>query len=274
MRFHFVAEGESWLVIPGRPNERLHEGDLVLIPHGTGHIIADPPGELARPLERLEHTRVGEETYRLRAGGSGNRALIFCCAVEFDALAARALISAMPEVLLVRRTRARDRALVTTLDEMTEEVASPQMGSSTMMARLADIVIVRALRLWLNDNGNATSGWLAAMRDPKVGAALAAMHRQPGELWTVDSLARIAGMSRSVFSERFTSLLGVSPGRHVAQWRAQMAAGLLRDTRMPIAQIAEQLGYESDASFSRAFRRIMGEPPSAVRRNARNGTKR
>ena len=272
VRFHFVAAGECWLILAGGKPVHLATGDLALVLHGAGHVIADPPEASAHPVDEVEdRSQVGEATYRLRAGGAGQRALIFCCAVEFDALAARSLIGAMPDLLLIARTRTRDGALISTLDQMTAEVAAPRIGSATMMARLADIVIVRALRLWMEDNANSPTSWFAAMRDPQIGLSLAAMHRSPGESWTVEALARTAGLSRSAFSERFVPLLGMSPGRYVAQWRMQLAAGLLREGRQTMAEIAAKLGYESDASFSRTFKRIMGESPSAVRRKARMG---
>lgn len=271
VRSHFVAAGECWVIVADSDPIRLENGDLVLMPHGTGHVIADPPDTFARGLDELDRKQVGDATYRLRTGGAGQRALVLCCTIEFDTLTARSLIGAMPDVLLVPRTRTRDQALVSTLEQMTAEVATPRIGSSTLLARLADVVIVRALRLWMEDNAGGSTGWLAAMRDPQIGRALTAIHRRPGDAWTVDALARIAALSRSAFSERFVPLLGTSPGRYIAQWRMQLAAGLLRERRLTIAEIAAQLGYESDASFSRTFKRIMGEPPSALRRKAREG---
>lgn len=175
----------------------------------------------------------------------------------------------MPQVLLVPRTRTRDQALISTLEQMIAEVASPRIGSSTLLARLADVVIVRALRLWMETTPAARPDGSPPCATLKLVGRWLPLHRRPGDPWTVDALARIAALSRSAFSERFVPLLGTSPGRYVAQWRMQLAAELLRERRLTIAEIAAQLGYESDASFSRTFKRIMGEPPSALRRKAR-----
>ncbi len=274
LRFHFVATGECWLIVAGRGPTRLDDGDLALIPRGTGHVIADPPGTVARGLNEVDRSQVAEATYRLRSGGPGQRTVVLCCTVEFNALRAGSLIGAMPEVLFVPRARTRDPALVSTLEQMTAEVASPRIGTSTVLARLADIVVLRALRLWMEDNAGSSTGWLAAMRDPQIGRALAAMHRRPGHPWTIDALADTAALSRSAFTARFISLLDISPARYVAEWRMQLATELLRERRLTIAEIASRLGYESDASFSRTFKRITGQSPSALRWNGRQDARR
>jgi AraC-like DNA-binding protein len=136
------------------------------------------------------------------------------------------------------------------------------------MARLADIVMTRIIRAWVETRPSDLTGWLAAMRDPQIGLALARIHRTPGESWSVDSLADAVGMSRSVFSERFTALLGVSPARYLLQWRMRLAAAWLRNAHMTVVEVSRLLGYESDASFSRAFKRFIGVSPGSFRGRA------
>ncbi|WP_266158716.1 AraC family transcriptional regulator [Dyella silvatica] len=253
MRLHFVAQGACWLIVADGSPRHLHSGDLVLIPNG---------------LRLRDQAQAGDASSRWQADATDQPAIVFSFAVEFDALIAPSLIEAMPALMLIRGTPSRDQALVATLDQMSTEAGSSRIGNAAMLLRLADVGIVAALRLWIEDNPYSPAIWLAAMRVPQIGRALAAMHQHPGDHWTVDALARVAGLSRSTFTERFLPLLGMSPARYVAQWRMQLGAKLLRE-KCTIADIAAQLGYESDASFSRTFKRIMGEPPSATRLKAK-----
>jgi transcriptional regulator GlxA family with amidase domain len=172
----------------------------------------------------------------------------------------------MPESLVIQRGASADPALLGLLEAMAVETDGERLGAATVMTRLADIVIARVVRSWVESRSADATGWLAAIRDPQIGLALAAFHRQPGEPWSVVSLAKRAHLSRSMFSERFTAVLGVSPARYVARWRMHLAGTWLRTERPSVAQVASRLGYESEASFSRAFKRATGAPPSALRR--------
>ena len=168
-------------------------------------------------------------------------------------------------MLLVRKGGTEDSTLRTLLDVMADEVKSERVGNATVMTRLADVVIARVVRSWVESRKRDTTGWLAAIRDPKIGRALAAIHREPGNLWPVEALAKVATTSRSLFSERFTAVLGVPPARYVTRWRMHLARGWLRKDRLTVAEVAARLGYESEAAFSRAFKRYSGQPPSALR---------
>jgi transcriptional regulator GlxA family with amidase domain len=154
------------------------------------------------------------------------------------------------------------------LDAMTDELRAQRMGAATMMTRLAEVVITRVVRAWVEAQRPDTSGWLAAIRDPQIGRALASIHRQPGHPWSVESLAGVAQTSRSVFSERFTALVGVPPAHYLTRWRMHLASRWLRTDRVSVAEAARRLGYESEAAFSRAFKRSHGVPPSVLRRPA------
>jgi AraC-like DNA-binding protein len=262
--FHFVAEGGCWLRTASHEPMRLEMGDVVLLPHGAGHVLVD---QLNTPTKRLQEVRerIGDTTYRLRAGGAGTRALLVCSAVGFEEPSAHPLIELMPHVLHVRGGGSQDPSLLPLLEAMASELADQRVGAATVMTRLADIVITRLVRAWAESQPVETKGWLAAIRDPQIGRALAAFHRRPSEAWSVESLAAIAGMSRSIFSERFAAVLGVPPARYVGRWRMHLAGTWLTAQRLTISEVASRLGYESEASFSRAFRRVMGDPPSAFR---------
>jgi AraC-like DNA-binding protein len=238
----------------------------VLLPHGAGHALVDDPERPAKRFQPADREQIGETTYRLRAGGSGARSLLVCCAVSFEEPSVHPLLELMPEVLLVRGGGADDPTLPALLEAMAAEIKAQRIGAATVMTRLADIVIARVVRAWVESRPHAATGWLAAIRDPQIGRALAAFHRRPSEPWSVESLAAAAHLSRSVFSERFTAVLGVSPGKYVVRWRMHLAGTLLRSDRLTISQVATRLGYESEASFSHAFKRFMGAAPGVYRR--------
>lgn len=268
IRFHFVAEGSCWMLTSAHQPVSLDAGDVVLLPHGTAHVIADQPSRRPKSLAEIGPQLVGNATYRLRTGGGGARSLIVCCTIGFEGPTAHPLIELLPDVMLVRRRETHDPALPMLLNLMATEVAGERIGAATIMARLADIVVTRIIRAWVETQPANLTGWLAAVRDPQIGLALARIHRNPGESWSVDSLSNVAGLSRSIFSERFTALLGVSPARYLLQWRMRLGAAWLRNEHMTVAQVASMLGYESDASFSRAFKRFIGVAPSAFRPRA------
>jgi AraC-like DNA-binding protein len=243
----------------------MEQGDIVLLPHGTGHVIADKPLGRPQPLAEVGQELIGNATYRLRAGGGGARSLIVCCTIGFEGPTAHPLVQLLPEVLHVQRSSLSDPSLPTLLDMMAAEVTQPKIGSATIMARFADIVMTRIIRAWVEARPSELTGWLAAIRDRQIGAALAGIHRRPGYAWDVGSLAAVAGMSRSKFAERFSHLLGVPPARYLLQWRMCLAAAWLKNNYMTLSQVAAELGYESDASFSRAFKRFMGVSPGSLR---------
>jgi AraC-like DNA-binding protein len=244
---------------------QLEAGDVVLLPHGTGHVIADAPNRPPSPLDEIGPELVGNATYRIKAGGGGTRSLIVCCTIAFEGPTAHPLLELLPDVLVLRKPEQHDPALPMLLDLMAAEVAAERIGAATIMARLADIVMTRIVRAWIETRPSDLSGWLAAVRDPQIGIALANIHRRPGESWSVDTLAAAAGMSRSLFSDRFTSLLGISPARYLLQWRMRLAAVWLKNENMTVAEIARRLGYGSEAAFSRAFKRFFAMAPSSLR---------
>lgn len=263
--FHFVVEGGCCLRLPSQEPMWLGPGDVALLPRGTGHAIADAPATPTRPLEEFDQDLIGPTTHNMRCGGGGARSLIVCCSLEFDEPAVHPLTQLMPEVLLVRRAGASDPVLPTLLSLMAGEVASRRIGAATVMARLADAVVTCMVRGWAETHADDLKGWLAGARDAPIGRALAAIHHQPGHLWSVVALATIAGLSRSVFTERFTSAVGLSPARYLAHWRMHVAGAWLRHGRLTVTDIAQRLGYESEASFSRAFKRLFGVPPGTLR---------
>jgi AraC-like DNA-binding protein len=186
-------------------------------------------------------------------------------------MAVHPLLELMPSVLLARATANRDPIFVRLLEAMAEEASARRLGGAILIARLADVLVTHLMRVWAESRGKTPNSWLAAMRDPQIGAALAAFHREPAKAWSVVSLARAANLSRSRFSKRFTAVLGVAPARYATRWQMHLASVWLRANRGTIAQIATRLGYESEASFSRTFKRCLGASPSDFRSLARRG---
>jgi AraC-like DNA-binding protein len=265
--FHFMVEGSCWLRSQSAKPLRLEQGDVVLLPRGSGHVLVDSPGSATRRLQELPRVHLGEHTFSLRGAGSGTRYLLVCCGTSFEASALHPLLWMMPHVLHVPSGGRDDRALSALLEIMASEVREQRMGAATLMARLADIIVTRVVRAWVEREAESATGWLAAIRDPQIGASLAAFHRSPERAWDVEALAAAAHLSRSQFSERFTASLGVAPARYVASWRMHLAARWLASERLSIGEVASRLGYESEPSFSRAFKRIVGKPPSGLRRS-------
>jgi AraC-like DNA-binding protein len=261
--FHFVAEGGCWLRTASLPPQRLEAGDMVLLPRGAGHALVDAIDSPARPVRTMSREPLGERSFRLRGGGGGARALLVCCDLGFEQSSVHPLLQLMPEVLLVRG-EVPDPPLVILLEAMAAEIEAQRIGGATVMARLADTIITRVIRGWVEARAGDTTGWLAAIRDPQIGRSLAAIHRHPEYTWSVAALAEVAGLSRSLFSERFTAIVGAPPAHYVVRWRMHLARAWLRGGR--VSEVAARLGYHSEAAFSRAFKRVVGHAPSELRR--------
>lgn len=271
LRLHFVARGTCWLCSEASGWMELKEGDVVLLPQGIAHRIASAPKAACTPVNRDLVTHHGGNVCSLVQPGEGAGATLFCGSMALEAHALHPLIALMPPVLKGCDLLARDPMLGPLLEAMSAEASDAQMGGATMLSRMADLLAARVIRSWVHSCQQGSSGWLAAIRDPQIGRALAAIHRDPGEAWTVESLARVAGQSRSVFAERFSQLMGEGAAHYVARWRMQVAQEWLRRRDTTVAAIASQLGYESEASFSRAFKRVTGRPPGETRRDDSSG---
>ncbi len=266
MIFHVVTSGHCWLEIEGEEPRLLQQGSLTLVPHGNGHCIRSSPGARAMPLFDIPVERVSDRYEVMRYGGDGDLTQLTCGVVSFDQLAGQQLVAQLPEVLQIDSwDEEEDSWLQSTLRFISREARELRPGGETVITHLADILIIQAIRTWIDQAPEADQGWLAALRDKQVGRALAAIHREPEKDWTVDSLAREVGMSRSGFSARFTSLVGESAKRYLTQWRMQLARAQLQQTSDSLSVLADRLGYQSEAAFCRAFKRVYGVPPGSFR---------
>ena len=270
LMFHFVTLGECRLEVPAAKPLLLRRGTLALVPHGAGHVLSSGVGLNPTPLFDTQRKRLSERYEVLQLGGDGELTHLICGAVRFDHPAAIQLVSQLPKVINVDSARSRDEAwLHSTLDLMETESKELRPGGETVVTRLADVLVIQAIRAWLASDSGSQAGWLAAVEDKHIGRAIALIHRLPAQDLSLEKLAAAAAMSRSAFAARFADLVGVPPMQYLARWRMQLALSLLQHSNDPLATIADQIGYQSEAAFSRAFKRLFGESPGATRRASR-----
>jgi AraC-like DNA-binding protein len=267
MMFHIVTAGRCWLEVEGAEARLLQQGSLALVPHGAGHAIRSGPKADAEPLFDIPVEQVSDRYEIMRHGGGGDFTHMTCGVVRFDHVAAEHLIAQLPAVLQVDAWDDDEGGwLQSTLRFISREAKELRPGGETVITRLADILVIQMIRSWIDSAPEADRGWLAALRDGQVGRALTSIHREPEREWTVASLAKEAGMSRSAFSARFTSLVDESAMRYLTRWRMRLARTHLRETSEPLSILAGRVGYESEAAFCRAFKRTFGVSPGSVRR--------
>jgi AraC-like DNA-binding protein len=255
--------------VEGAARARLEPGDLALVPHGEGHRLLSEPGTPPARLPDLHHEQVSERYAVLHYGGGGEASSLICGVVRFDHPAASYLSAALPKLILLKAEGAgRMDWLQNTLSFMAEEARELRPGGETVITRLADILVIQAIRSWIAQDPAAQGGWLGALRDRRIGRAIACLHREPERGWTVAALAQEAAMSRSAFAARFAELVGESPMHYVARWRMHVALSWLREPQgRSLGQMAEQLGYQSEAAFHRAFKRVIGRSPGSARQS-------
>lgn len=267
MMFHIVTAGRCWLEIDGSEPQLLERGSLALVPHGLGHALVDERGRERVGFFDLPIQRVTDRYELLEWGGGGDTCRLICVVVRFDHAAAERLVDALPPVLhLDAWDGGNDRWLSDTLRFIASEAESLRPGGETIITRLADILVIQMVRHWIEYEHTAEAGWLSALRDERLGRAIAAIHREPGADWTLESLARAAAMSRSAFAARFTEVVGETAMRYLARWRLQVSRSALRESDEPVGIVAERYGYRSEASFCRAFKREFGVSPGSDRK--------
>ncbi|MDA4845640.1 AraC family transcriptional regulator [Hoeflea poritis] len=267
MMFHIVTAGRGWLEVEGEEPVLLETGSLTLVPHGAGHVIRSSADCPAEPLFDIPVERVSDRYEIMRHGGGGEYTHSICVVVRFDHVAAERLVALLPRIVQVDAWDSDAESwLQSTLRFIAREAKELRPGGETVITHLSDILVIQAIRSWLATAPAADQGWLAALRDGQIGRALAMIHRTPDRDWSVEGLAREVGMSRSAFSARFTELVGEPVMRYVTQWRMQLARTQILEGAVPLAALARQMGYQSEAAFSRAFKRMFGMPPGKVRR--------
>jgi AraC-like DNA-binding protein len=264
--FHLIPHGECWLELAGASPTRLRAGDAVLLPHGDGHRLASAQGLAPAPIDM--HRLLARRPRQLQFGGDGAATGVLCGYLACDDLLARLLFTGLPRAVRanVRGSNA-GQWLESSMHYALAETHGARPGGAGVLAKLAEVLVIELLRLYMEQQPAGSTGWLAGVGDRIVGAALQALHNDPARAWTLEELARCAATSRSVLAARFQQVVGSSPIQYLAQWRMVLAANLLAGSNAPLARIAQDVGYQTDSAFSRAFRREFGTPPAAWRRS-------
>lgn len=260
--YHILTEGSCWGGVDGGEMVELKTGDVVVFPHGDAHLMASeatPRGPIApedaAPARHLDTVILGE--------GAPNTRFV-CGFLGCDASPFNPLLAALPPVLHL--PRAADGWLRTFPEQVVVESQRGGAGAESMLTRMAELMLIEVVRRYVDGLGENSTGWLAGLRDPLVSAALALLHQHPERDWTIAELATEVATSRSVLAERFTAVIGVPPIQYLAQWRLQLAAERLARGNAKVAAVAAQVGYESEAAFSRAFKRATGQSPAEWRK--------
>lgn len=278
MEYHMITKGTGWAAVSGEPPVRLAAGDVVMFPQGDSHVLSSAP-EVApfkrtaewmfatrnapKPIPIAFHHGIVEPGTAMPVEEASTIAI--CGFLGCDLRPFNPLVTALPRILHLPADRA-SAWVSRVMDQAAAESAHRQPGGDAVLERLAEVMFVDAARRYLDALPEDATGWLAGLRDRHVGKALALIHAEPERDWSVDALAHEVGLSRSALHDRFTRFVDHAPMQYLANWRIQVGTRLLRESNRTVATIALEVGYDSEAAFSRAFKRLVGMPPAAWRR--------
>jgi AraC-like DNA-binding protein len=269
IEYHLVTAGAAWAGLLDQPPVQMMPGDIVVFPQGDPHVMSSQPG-MRSPPNLADFRQDQALPYVVNLGaGSGVTTQIVCGFLGCDAHPFNPMLATLPRMLLVRGRGAssmREQLVQVAVAESQQRRA----GSACALSRLSELLFIEVVRDYLAELPDDSAGWLGGLRDPMIGRALSALHGRPAHGWTLEELAREVGASRSVLAERFSYYAGVPPMQYLAHWRMQLAARLLREGAAGIAEIAQQVGYASEAAFSRAYKRLVGVAPALWRQGARS----
>lgn len=273
--YHIVLEGAGWASIPGVASTRFEAGDILVFPHGDAYSMLGAPGQrpefdVEATLQFFRDMAAGKLPFVIREGGGGSeRARFVCGYLGCDMRPFNPVLGTLPRLLHVRRSAGAPQDLLDRLVALTlAEAGARRVGGECIRLGLSELMFVEVVRRHLETLPAGHSGWLAGLRDPAIGHVLAMLHERPAHAWSLEELGTQAGISRAVLADRFGRLVGHPPMRYLTLWRMQIAARLLTDGSMKVAAIGYEVGYESEAAFSRTFKRITGVSPADWRRRA------
>ncbi len=269
MMFHIATSSRCLLQSNGQ-SLQLCPGELALVPRGNGQQILSEPDVTCAPFMEIPVTKISERFEQISYGEDGDKTNLICGVVSFGHLNGNHLISQLPSLIHVKANNDSTRNLAALLEVIADEAASLRVGGEAIIANLADVIVLKAIRYWIEQSPQAQMGWLGELRAPKIGAALVLVHSQPHLPWDVAGLAQKVAMSRSGFSARFSELVSQPVKQYLTHWRMSLARNKLSHESLSLTELSEQLGYQSEAAFSRAYKRVFGEPP--LRSNNRSST--
>jgi AraC-like DNA-binding protein len=267
--FHVVTAGACWLTVHGGDAVQLTAGDVVLIPSGAAHELADAPGRASRPMPEIAGRTLddGSPPCDIVIDGDGPQTVWICGGYRLAPGVRHPLTTVLPPVVVITAAQARGTGLAAAVDLIAAEVDSTDPGAPAVMASLVDLLFVYLLRTWFAEHHD-DAGWGRALFDPAVGTALSLIHTDPGRDWSLDALARATGTPRATLTRRFATLTGQSPMAYLTAWRMAVAARMLREGDSTLRHIAQAVGYDSEFAFARAFKRITGRAPGQYRKHA------
>lgn len=262
--YHVVTEGEMLVTLEGKPHRLAKTGDVVFLPTNARHVLSSAPGLAPESGDDLMLPPSDGGLARIRVGGNGARTHILCGFIASEADSSPLLEMLPPTLIIGIEEIATRRWLEASMAKAAGELSAGRISSATVMSQLSELLLVEALRAYL-ESDDRPSGWLAGLAVPGIARALSKLHTALSETPTVEDLASEAGMSRSAFVQRFSSLFGVGPGRYLLRLRIAEAEMLLRDTDLTMSEIASRIGYDAPEAFSRAFKREIGKSPAEWR---------
>lgn len=269
--YHYVAEGSMWAQLRDGTRLELEAGDVVVFPHGDPHALGNREGASPLEVSAVLQKVATQDLSPVRGGGGGEGTRLICGFMACDPLLCGPILESLPPMLKVSiRTDHSGQWLEQSILQLVEEAASKRAGSEAMLAKLSEALFVDTLRRYVMQLSETNGGWFAGARDPVVGKSLTLLHGQVQHPWTIAELAEAVGVSRSALVERFTRYLSEPPMAYLTGWRLRLAARALASTPRGVADIASEVGYESEAAFNRAFKRVFGVPPARYRRAQRD----
>jgi AraC-like DNA-binding protein len=271
--YHIILKGSGWAIMPGVAPTRFEAGDVLVLAHGEAYSLRstpeqEPEYDADATIAFFRDWVAGKLPFVTREGGGGAGGAEYVCGfLGCDMRPFNPVLSALPPLLRVKQS-GKDNLLGRLLDLTLAEARLPRVGGESIRLRLSELIFIEVVRQCLESLPAHETGWLSGLRDPSIGRALAALHKHPAHSWTLNELAERAGMSRAAFAARFSHLLGKPPMQYLTLWRMQIAARLLADGATKVAAVGREIGYESEAAFSRAFKKTVGMSPAAWRSNA------
>jgi AraC-like DNA-binding protein len=265
--FHFLTEGRAFARLPDGRQEELTAGDIVVMPHGDPHFLGN--GSPEKPVDSVKTfaKHIAQGLKATRFGGGGEITRFVCGFLACEPRLSEVFLAGLPPLLKVNVVNEpKGQWLANSLRFSVEEVSGSHAGSGVVLAKLSEVLFVETLRRYISALPPDQTGWLAGARDPVIGQALVFLHKEPAHPWTISDLARRVGLSRTALAERFRHFLGEPPMAYLARWRLKLGAEILRSTEQSVAEIAAAVGYGSEASFNRAFKREFDCPPAQFRR--------
>jgi AraC-like DNA-binding protein len=271
--YHVVTEGRCFTNLIGEAPIAVEAGEVIVFTRGDQHVLSSSPGMRADPGAPTPHDAMTgvQLPFFINLGGDGPATARFVCGfLACDSQPFNPLLDNLPPIIKAGDPQGSDSGwLGQFIRVATMESADKRAGGESVLAKLSELMFIEVVRRYLEALPPEQAGWLAGLRDPFIGKALSQMHARPAHNWTIEELAKAVGLSRSVLAERFADVVGMPPMQYLAKWRMQIASGLLAEGRANVATIANAIGYDSEASFSRAFKKMVGVPPSMWRRGVR-----